>query len=188
MAERVIWERTIDEEAIAHRTAWFQKYFGIAAVVAFVIVLLVAGFSNALGSLIPIAIVGAIWGYTVRIKNLSDRANPVMTLDGGVIVLGRSEVFVEDVYQFTTLATSIQTSLFGKYSRIQLGKAVFRTDIPGTRRDPQLTEFGWPGMDADGIESVREALEPILKDKWVEPVDLVAQKDLPRRTRRTRLG
>jgi len=188
MTERVIWERNVDHERIAHRTKQFQKRFAIVAAVIFVAVLIFGGPRNALGALIPLGILGAAWGTTVRFKNLSDKSNPVLKVNGGVLALGGLEVFLEDVKQFTTIATSVQTSLFGSRSRFDLGKAIFRTDEPGTRRDPQLTEFGWPGLDEAGVDSIREALETVLPGKYVEPVDLVAAKDLPRRTRRSRLG
>ncbi len=61
-----------------------------------------------------------------------------------------------------------------------------RQDVPGSKREPILVEFGWPNMTEEGVARVRAALEPELVDKWVEPVDLVDQSELPKRSRRAR--
>jgi len=131
-----------------------------------------------------IGLIGLGWGNTVRYKSLSDQANPTMTFDGSRLALGDRSVMVEDVKRYTTIATSVQTSLLGDYSRIRLGKVVFRTDNPGTRRDPQLIEFGWPNMDEAEVERVAAALEPILGDRKVDPGDLLTEDERNDRPRR----
>ncbi len=186
MAERVIWERTVDHEKIQLRSERFRNRFFIPATLVLLVVLIFAGWQNALGVLILVSMVGLTWRSTVRYQSLSDAANPVMTVNNDRLILGEVEVILEDVKRFTTMATSIQTSLLGKYSRVQLGKAVFRLDVPGTKRDPKLIEFGWPNMDDAGIETVKAALQPELPDKWVEPQDMIEESEASTRRRRPR--
>jgi len=186
MAERVIWERTVDHDKIRQRTERFRKRFFIPAAVVLLIVLVFAGWQNAIGALIVVGMVGLTWSTAVRFQSLSDGANPVMVVKNGRLVLGELEIIIEDVKRFTTMATSIQTSLLGRYSRVQLGKAVFRMDVPGTKRDPKLIEFGWPNMDDAGIDTVKAALLPELPDKWVEPHDMIEDDEASTRRRRRR--
>ncbi len=183
MAERVIWERVIDHDKIEHRNDRFRRRFFIPATLSVVGAFVLAGWQNAIGVLLVVGMVGLVWGSTVRYQSLNDAANPTMVVDQGRLRVGEREVILEDVRRFTTLATSMQTSLLGKHSRIHIGKAVFRMNEPGGRRDPDLIEIGWPNMTADGVETVRAALEPELPGKWVEPFELVTPEELPRRRR-----
>ena len=146
MAERVIWERTVDQNKIRERSDRFRKRFLPAAGLILLIVLVVTGWQNAIGALFVVGLVGMVWGNMVRYQSLSDAANPVMTVTDGRLKLGDRTVIIEDVKRFTTIATSLQTSLFGRHSRIHLGKAIFRMDMPGSRGGPDLVEFGWPNM------------------------------------------
>lgn len=182
MAEREIWQRPIDYEKIDQRHKRFFQRFAIAGVIVYAGTLLLSG--SVFGSLVPVVILGGIWGSAIRFQSLSDKANPTMVVDGGVLRLGRAEVFIEDVRTYTTMATEIQTSVFGKYSRINLGKAVFRLDAPGTRSEPKLVEFGWPNMQEDGVHSVKSALDGVLPDRWVEPAELVEVDELPKGRRK----
>lgn len=188
MADRVIWERTVDQDKIRQRTDRFRKRFYPPAAIILLAVLIFAGWQNALGVLLVLGLIGLAWGNTVRFQSLSDAANPIMTVGNGRLTLGERSIIIEDVKRFTTIATSMQTSLLGRHSRIQLGKAIFRMDVPGTKRDPQLVEFGWPNMDEEGIESVRAALEPELEGKWVEPGAMVDESEVPKGRRRPRLS
>ena len=188
MAERVIWERTIDHDKIRERTIRFRKRFFPAAAAILLIVLIFAGWKNAIGMLIVLGFVGSFWGTTVRYQSLSDAANPVMTVDKGRLILGERSIIIEDVKRFTTIATAMQTSLLGRYSQIKLGKAIFRMDVPGSKREPQLIEFGWPNMTEEGIATVRAALEPELEGKWVEPAAMLDESEIPKRIRRPRLS
>lgn len=187
MAERVIWERTVDHERIRERAATFRKQFFIPAAVILLVVLVFAGWQNAIGVLLLLGLVGMLWGNAVRFKSLGDATNPTMVVDRGRLRVGRLEIVLEDVRRFTTIATSVQTSLLGRHSRIDVGKAVFRMNEPGGRREPDLIEIGWPNMGEEGIAEVRAALEPELAGKWVEPTELVTEDELPRRSRRPRM-
>ena len=184
MAERVIWERTIDYDKIAHRRARFQKLFFPPAIAIVLLVLVLASWQDALGAAFVVGMVGLVWGNTVRYQSLSDAANPTLTVEHGRLRLGDREIIMEDVKKFTTLATSTQTSLLGKYSRVQLGKAIFRYDVPGSRREPQLSEFGWPNMGEVGVASLTEALQKEMPGKWIEPAELLTVEELPKRRRR----
>ena len=186
MAERVIWERIVDQDKTRQRSEQFRKRFFPAAGITLAVVLISAGWKNAIGALLVVGLVGMVWGNTVRFQALSDAANPVMTVSNGRLKLGDRTIIVEDVKRFTTIATAMQTSLLGRRSQIKLGKAIFRMDVPGSKREPILVEFGWPNMTEEGVARVRAALEPELVDKWVEPVDLVDQSELPKRSRRAR--
>ena len=186
MAERVIWERIVDQDKTRQRSEQFRKRFFPAAGITLAVVLISAGWKNAIGALLVVGLVGKVWGNTVRFQSLSDAANPVMTVSNGRLKLGDRTIIVEDVKRFTTIATAMQTSLLGRRSQIKLGKAIFRMDVPGSKREPILVEFGWPNMTEEGVARVRAALEPELVDKWVEPVDLVDQSELPKRSRRAR--
>lgn len=188
MTARVIWEREIDHERIAARWASFRKRFFPLAIVVFVAALIFTGLANALGVLLVLAIIGGAWAATVHVQGLSDAANPTMTVEDGRLKLGDRVVILEDVKRFTTLAVSQQTSVLGDYSRIDVGKALFRMDMPGTRAEPLLVELGWPNMDDEGVAGVRQALEGELPGKWV-PFDKLAPevaKDDDRRGRRSR--
>lgn len=188
MADRVIWERTIDHDKIRNRTERFRMRFFVPAALVLLVVLIVAGWQNAIGALLVLGLIGLAWGTTVRFQSLSDAANPVMTVGNGRIKLGERTVIVEDVKRFTTVATSMQTSVLGRHSRISLGKAIFRMDEPGTRRDIHLVEFGWPNMTEAEVATVRAALEPELPGKWVSPGDMVEDSEVPKRRRRPRLS
>ena len=122
MAERVIWERTVDQNKIRERSDRFRKRFFPAAGLILLIVLVVTGWQNAIGALFVVGLVGMVWGNMVRYQSLSDAANPVMTVTDGRLKLGDRTVIIEDVKRFTTIATSLQTSLFGRHSRIHLGQ------------------------------------------------------------------
>lgn len=183
MAERVIWEREIDTDKIAERQKKFVRRFAVVAIVIAVVIIGLSSGSNWLLAVILIAIIGLVWGGTVRAQGLSDRANPYLVVDGGILRLGRHEIYIEDVRRYTTLASEIQTSVLGKYSRIAVGKAIFRFDDPGTRSEPNLVEFGWPNMKADGVATVQEALEGVFDDLWVEPAELVDRSEIPKRRR-----
>ena len=187
MAERVIWERTVDQNKIRERSDRFRKRFFPAAGLILLIVLVVTGWQNTIGALFVVGLVGMVWGNMVRYQSLSDAANPVMTVTDGRLKLGDRTVIIEDVKRFTTIATSLQTSLFGRHSRIHLGKAIFRMDMPGSRGGPDLVEFGWPNMTEEGVATVRLALEAELDGKWVAPGDMVDDGEVPKRTRRPRL-
>ena len=187
MAERVIWERTVDQNKIRERSDRFRKRFFPAAGLILLIVLVFTGWQNAIGALFVVGLVGMVWGNMVRYQSLSDAANPVMTVTDGRLKLGDRTVIIEDVKRFTTIATSLQTSLFGRHSRIHLGKAIFRMDMPGSRGGPDLVEFGWPNMTEEGVATVRLALEAELDGKWVAPGDMVDDGEVPKRTRRPRL-
>ena len=187
MAERVIWERTVDQNKIRERSDRFRKRFFPAAGLILLIVLVVTGWQNAIGALFVVGLVGMVWGNMVRYQSLSDAANPVMTVTDGRLKLGDRTVIIEDVKRFTTIATSLQTSLFGRHSRIHLGKAIFRMDKPGSRGGPDLIEFGWPNMTEEGVATVQLALEAELDGKWVAPGDMVDDGEVPKRTRRPRL-
>ena len=188
MADRVIWERTVDHDKIRERSERFRKRFYPAAAAILLVALVFAGWKNAIGVALLVGIVGLVWGNTARFQSLSDAANPVMTVSSGRLKLGDRTIILEDVKRFTTMATVMQTSLLGRHSEIRLGKAIFRMDDPGTKREPQLLELGWPNMTEEGVASVRAALEPELPGKWVEPVELVDQSEIPKRTRRPRLS
>ena len=179
MAERVIWQRTVDDDKIAQRKRNFLRRFAVVAVVLYVLVVFLTG-GAFIGALVPVVLLGGLWGSTVRFQSLNDEANPTMVVDGGMLRLGRMEIVIDDIYRFTTMATETQTSLFGKYSRIHIGKAVFRLDVPGSRSEPKLVEFGWPNMGQEGLDSVRHSLERELPDRWVEPIDLVEAEELPK--------
>lgn len=183
MAERVIWERTIDHDKIRRRTERFRRRFFIPASLMIVGVLVLAGWQNAIGVLLIVGLVGLLWGSGVRYQSLSDAANPTIVIDRDRVRVGDREVIIEDVRRFTTIATSVQTSLLGNRSRIHIGKAVFRMNEPGGRHEPDLVEFGWPNMTERGVATVREALERELPDKWVEPAELVTADELPKRRR-----
>ena len=187
MAERVIWERTVDQNKIRERSDRFRKRFFPAAGLILLIVLVVTGWQNTIGALFVVGLVGMVWGNMVRYQSLSDAANPVMTVTDGRLKLGDRTVIIEDVKRFTTIATSLQTSLFGRHSRIHFGKAIFRMDMPGSRGGPDLVEFGWPNMTEEGVATVRLALEAELDGKWVAPGDMVDDGEVPKRTRRPRL-
>jgi hypothetical protein len=187
MAERVIWERTVDQNKIRERSDRFRKRFFPAAGLILLIVLVVTGWQNTIGALFVVGLVGMVWGNMVRYQSLSDAANPVMTVTDGRLKLGDRTVIIEDVKRFTTIATSLQTSLFGRHSRIHLGKAIFRMDMPGSRGGPDLVEFGWPNMIEEGVATVQLALEAELDGKWVAPGDMVDDGEVPKRTRRPRL-
>lgn len=187
MAERVIWERTVDQNKIRERSDRFRKRFFPAAGLILLIVLVFTGWQNAIGALFVVGLVGMVWGNMVRYQSLSDAANPVMTVTDGRLKLGDRTVIIEDVKRFTTIATSLQTSLFGRHSRIHLGKAIFRMDMPGSRGGPDLVEFGWPNMTEEGVATVQLALEAELDGKWVAPGDMVDDGEVPKRTRRPRL-
>ena len=186
MAERVIWERIVDQDKIRERSERFRKRFFPSAGSILLIVLILAGWKNAIGALLLVGLVSVVWGNAVRFQSLSDAANPTMTVADGRLKLGDRTVIIEDVKRFTMVATSLQTSLLGRHSQIKLGKAIFRMDVPGARREPDLVEFGWPNMTEEGVARVRAALEPELADKWVAPVDLVDQSEFPKRVRRPR--
>ena len=188
MADRVIWERTVDQDKIRERTERFRKRFFPPAALILLAVLIFSSWQNAVGVLFLLGLVGLTWGTTVRFQSLSDAANPTMTVGNGRLKLGNRTVIIEDVKRFTTIATAMQTSVLGSRSQIKLGKALFRMDLPGTRSEPDLIEFGWPNMEADAVETVRAALELELAGKWVEPADLVERKDIPQRGRRSRFG
>jgi len=187
MAERVIWERTIDHARIRERTARFRRQFFIPAAVVVLAVLLFAGWQNAIGVALVVGFVGLLWGNAVRFKSLGDSTNPTMVIEGGRLRVGRLEIILEDVRRFTTLATSVQTSLLGRHSRLQVGKAVFRMNEPGGRRPPDLVEIGWPNMTDQGVAEIRSALEPELPGKWVEPSELVTEEEFRSHGRRRRL-
>ena len=119
----------------------------------------------------------------MRFQNLNDQTNPTIVVDGGILRFGRMEVSVEDVRRYTTMSSKIQTSMFGKYSRIQVCKAIFRLDAPGTRSEPKLVEFGWPNMDEEEVGRVKNALDNVLPDRWVAADELVEAHELPRRRR-----
>lgn len=188
MGERVIWERTIDHDKISARTNRFRQRFYPAAAIILLAVLIFAGWKNAIGVFLVLGAVGMFWATTVRFQSLSDAANPVMKVSDGRLVLGERSIIIEDVKRFTTVATAMQTSLLGRHSQIKLGKAIFRMDVPGTKRDPQLVELGWPNMDEDGVASLRAALEPELEGKWVEPGDMLDESEVSKRRRRPRLS
>jgi len=184
MSEQVIWQRVIDYDKIDQRKQRFLKMFVGPAVAILLVVVIFTGLANGAGAAIVLGIVGLAWWNTVRYKSLSDQSNPTMTFDGERLSVGERSVLVADVKRYTTMATSIQTSVLGKYSRIHLGKVVFRTDNPGTRRDPQLVEFGWPNMDEAEVDRIDAALEPILRGRKVEPTELLTEDELSERTRR----
>lgn len=188
MANRVIWERTVDQDKIRERGERFRNRFYPAAALILLIVLIFAGWKNATGALLVVGLIGMVWGNTVRFQSLSDAANPVMTVDDGRLKLGDHTIIIEDVKRFTTIATAMQTSLLGRHSQIRLGKAIFRMDVPGSKRQPDLVEFGWPNMTEESIASVRAALEPELDGKWVEPADMVDATEVSKRVRRPRLS
>ena len=184
MAERVIWQRQVDYDKIEQRKKNFSVRFAIVAVVVYLAGLFLSG--AFIGALVPVVIIGALWGSTVRFQNLSDQANPTIVVDGGILRFGRMEVFIEDVRRYTTMSSKIQTSMFGKYSRIQVCKAIFRLDTPGTRSEPKLVEFGWPNMDEDSVATVKNALDNVLPDRWIAPDELVQLDEMPRRRRHNR--
>lgn len=186
MAERVIWERTVDRDAIRRRTARFRRQFFIPATLIVVAVLTFGGLRNAIGMVIVLSVVGMLWGTAVRYASLSDASNPTIVVEHGRMRVGRLEIILEDVRRFTTLATSVQTSLLGRHSRIRIAKAVFRMNEPGGRRAPDLVEIGWPNMGEDGIAGVRSALEAELPGKWVEPGELVTEDELRAHSRNRR--
>ena len=184
MADEVIWERIIDRDKIAARKRRFQRFFFLPAAVIIVLVAIVSGVGNAIGVAGVLALVGLAWGNVVRYQSLSDEANPIMTYDGHRLKVGSGEVMIEDIKRYSTFATSMQTSVLGKYSRIEIGKVVFRLDEPGSRRDPRFVEFGWPNMGENGVASLADALEPIIGDRWVAPSDLVNEDEISPRSRR----
>ena len=188
MAERVIWERTVDQDKIDRRDARFQKFFLAPAPVVFVAALVFTGLRNAIGVALLLGLLGFAWRTTIRFRALSESANPVLVVDRGRLILGERAVILEDVKHFTTLATSIQTSLLGRYSRVHLGKALFRLDMPGSKGQPDIVEFGWPAMQEDGVASLRVALEAELPDKWVNPSDLVTEAELKKHRRQHRVS
>jgi hypothetical protein len=183
MANRVIWERTVDQDKIRERGERFRNRFYPAAALILLFVLIFAGWKNAIGALLVVGLIGMVWGNTVRFQSLGDAANPVMTVADGRLKLGDRTIIIEDVKRFTTIATAMQTSLLGRHSQIKVGKAIFRMDVPGARRKPDLVEFGWPNMTEEGVARVRAALEAELADKWIEPADLVDQSEFPTRGR-----
>ncbi len=187
MANRVIWERTVDQDKIRERGERFRNRFYPAAALILLIVLIFAGWTNAIGALLVVGLIGLVWGNAVRFQSLSDAANPIMTVGNGRLQLGDRTIIIEDVKRFTTIATTMQTSLLGRHSQIKLGKAIFRMDVPDRKREPDLVEFGWPNMTDEGIATVRVALEPELDGKWVEPADMVDATEVPKRVRRPRL-
>ena len=184
MADRVIWERVIDYDKIEKRKQRFLQLFIGPALLIVLLVFVLGGVANAIGAAILVGAVGLAWRTTVRYQSLSDQANPTMTYDGTHIRVGDRSVAVRDVKCYATWATSIQTSLLGRFSRIDLCKAVFRTDEPGTRRDPQFVEFGWPNMDETGVEGIAAALRPILGTRQVEPAELLSREEAKAASRR----
>ena len=180
----MIWERAVDHERIRQRTERFRKNFGIPAALVLVATLIIGGLSITVVVLIIVLLIGVAWGMTVRFQNLTDAMNPRLVVDRGRVILGNSEVLIEDVKRFTTVATTIKTSV-GSLGQIQLCKAVFRMDEPRPHRPPDLIEFGWPNMPPDQINSLKDALVPVLAGKWVEPEDLIDadEGDDPRRGR-----
>ncbi len=183
MAERVTWERMVDHNKIRRRTERFRKRFFVPAALSVVGVLALSDWQNAIGALLVVGLVGLLWGTAVRYQSLSDAANPTIVVDRGRLRVGDREILIQDVRRFTTLATSVQTSLLGRHSRIHIGKAVFRLNELGGHDEPDLVEFGWPNMGEHGVASVRVALEPELPGKWVDPTDLVTPDELPGRRR-----
>lgn len=190
MAERVIWEREINHERIRIRTSRFQKIFGVSTAVVLAAILILSGARNAIGVLILLGVIGFAWGMTVRFQNLSDAANPRLVVDRGRIILGNRDVIIADIKRYTTVATAIQTSIVSSLGEINLGKVVFRMDVPRPGKAPDLVEFGWPNMAPEEVITLKDALEPVLPGKWVEPEDLIdpdereEQRDRRRRNRR----
>jgi len=183
MDKQVIWERQVDEDTIAYRKQRFVTRF-VALAIVIMILAVVLG-ASMIGTVVVLGVIGGLWGNMVRYQSLSDRANPTLSFDGVKLSLGEQRsVIVEDVKRYSTLPTTMQTSIVGKHSRISIGKVIFRMDEPGSRRDPQLKEFGWPNMDQAELDTIALALEPILGDRWVEPVDLLAEHEYDKRTKR----
>lgn len=180
MSERVIWERTIDNERIERRTRHFLQWFCIPAAFCLLAGLIFAGWQNAIGIAIVLGIFGGIFGSYVRFSSLSDRANPAMSIIDGSLVLGSESVPIADVDTYTTLVSSTQTSVFGDRSRIQIGKAIFRVG------HKEIIEFGWPNMGEPGVESVEIALDPVLPGKWIAPEDFLDTEVTRRRGRPSR--
>jgi len=187
MADRVIWERTIDHDKIRERNDRFRKRFYPAAAIIVILVVILASWKDAIGAFLIVAAIGMFWRTTVRYQSLCDAANPVMTANNGKVILGNRTIVIDDVKRFTTIATSMQTSLLGRHSQIKVGKAIFRMDVPGTKREPQIVEFGWPNMTEDGVATVRAALEPELEGKWVEPGAMLDESEVNQSRRRPRL-
>lgn len=185
--ERVIWERTIDHERINQRRRRFIQWFCFPAAACLLAGLFFAGWKNAIGIAILLAIIGALLGSWVRFSSLSDQANPTLVHKDGQIILGKESVRIADIDTYTSFMSSTQTSVFGDRSRIHIGKVLFRlrTTVPGSRSgEKELVEFGWPNMDEAGVESIEAALEPVLVNKWIPPEEFFPPEKPSRRGRR----
>lgn len=172
----VIWTRTIDAEASARAWQRFGLFGCIPAALALVIALIFGGIAAFLGVLILGAFVLALVAGWIFFKQLGNRMNPTVSLDGTDLVWARRRVPTGDVVLWSTFKSEVQVQLREhRHTSRSMGAMRFRL------RDGSEPEFLWPSLPEEDLEGLKAAVTPHVAAPWI-PVDswtetVMSQKD-----------
>ncbi len=161
----IIWKRHYDEVAQKKRIKRFYVFFLFPAALSIVLMAIFKSIGEASGLLILLGLFGLLLFGWIWMMGVNLRMNPTVIEDGEYLYCGRNKVAKNEVMAFSTYMSSVSFSYSNSHggmssSSMGIGCVTFLLS------DRQEIDFKWPAIEQEQLDTLREALDPILPGKW----------------------
>lgn len=149
----------------------FGRWFAAPSVLVALLALVLGGVGAMFGVLILLGGIGALLALWIWTLNSGLRSSPEIRLVDGRLVHDTNEVPIVDIEAWTTYKSTSSGQSHGPSAIVMFRIPVIRDGIRGVRPDGgpafELVKFTWREMYGAELESVRDALEPLIASRWV---------------------